>query len=125
MPNTQTRPADELFQEGQALRLKGEYEQAITLLAMAIRENPQLAAAHLELGLAYCFSGLFDESIRELESAITLNPTDPESHLHLAKTYTMLGMYPEGITSFRTILELSHPGEKPYEEAMRQLSYFK
>jgi tetratricopeptide (TPR) repeat protein len=114
----------QLFQQARTLRINGDYDQSIALLKRAIEEQPNFAEAHMELGLAYCFSGLFDESIEELKGAAELNSSNPEIFLHLAKTYTMLGMYEEGAAAFKMVLSLSAVGDKFYDEASKQLSYF-
>lgn len=123
MSETQVSLA-ELFEQGRTCRINGDYDQAVALLERAIQENPNHAAAHMELGLAYCFTGLFDESIQELQTAVSLDKINPEIQLHLAKTYTMLGMYDEGAVAFRSVMALSSPGDKFYDEASKQLSYF-
>ncbi|HEX2952223.1 MAG TPA: tetratricopeptide repeat protein [Armatimonadota bacterium] len=116
--------AQQLFQQARTSRVNGDYDQAIALLQQAIEAMPNCAEAHMELGLAYCFSGLFDESIDELKHAASLDSINPEICLHLAKTYTMLGMYEEGAAAFRKVLTLSSVGDKCYDEASKQLSYF-
>lgn len=122
LPDTQIL-ADQLFKEGTACRINGEYDSAIDMFKRVIIECPDRADVHMELGLAYCFTGLFDESIEELSLAAKLQPTNVEILMHLAKTYTMLGMYEEGIPIFRLILTLTTPDDKNYDEACKQLSY--
>ena len=117
-------PAEQWFSEGKALRLSGQYAQAIDALQHALALTPEHAGAHLELGLAYCYHGLFDESLQELRTAAALDPTNPEILVNLAKTFAMLGMYDEAIADFRVVLDITPHGSKLYEEAQRQLSYF-
>ena len=113
-----------LYEQGIELRINGEYDPAIECFKQAIDADPNFARAHMELGLAYCFTGYFDESIAELELARGLDPCDPEIVLNLAKTYTMLGMFDEGEAAFRFILELVCEGDKIYDEAQKQLGYY-
>ncbi|MHB9134648.1 MAG: tetratricopeptide repeat protein [Armatimonadota bacterium] len=115
---------DELFQRGKILRINGLYDQAIPLLQQVIAADPTSAPAHMELGLAYCFTGLFDESIQELEAAAQLDAANLEIRLHLGKTYTMLGMFDEGASAFRDVLRLGSDGDQYHEEAKKQLAYF-
>lgn len=117
--------SSQLFEQGCLARLNGDYDRAIDLFKRIIDEAPDYVAAHTELGLAYCFTGFFDESIKELEHAVHLAPQNPDICLHLAKTYTMLGQYEEGAAAFRQVMTLSSPGEMPYDEAVKQLHYFK
>jgi Flp pilus assembly protein TadD len=124
MSDTQLVSA-QLFAQGRLARINGDYDQAISLLQCAITETPHLACAHMELGLAYCFTGLFDESIAELVAAAALESTSAEIYLHLAKTYTMLGMYEEGETAFNTVLTLARADDPLHAEALKQLAYFR
>jgi len=116
---------DQLFRDGQTARLNGEYDIAITVFQQVIDIRPSFAQAHMELGLALCYIGDFDASLRELAQAVELAPMYAECHLQLAKVYTMLGMYSEGAAMFRIVLTLTDPQDKLYEEAAKQLSYFK
>jgi len=115
---------DQIFETAQQCRINGDYDKAIPLLESIIDEDCNHALAHMELGLALCFTGMFDESIRELELAAGLDATNAEIRLQLAKAYTMLGMYDEGKAAFLVVLELSTPGDKHHAEAEKQLAYF-
>lgn len=123
MSNMSTTMA-QIFQQARTARIDGDYELAISLLQQVIAQEATFAAAHLELGLAYCFNGMFDESLNEMQQAVKLEENNAEMHLHLAKTYTMLGCYPEGEAEFRLVLTLSNPGDEEYDEANKQLSFF-
>ena len=115
---------NQLFHEGQLARINGEYYEAISWLQQVIDADPSFADAHMELGLALCYIGDFDASLQQLTLATEIAPQHAEARLNLAKIYTMLGMYPEGAAMFRTVLTLTTPCDKCYEEAAKQLSYF-
>jgi tetratricopeptide (TPR) repeat protein len=117
-------PVETILAQGKEQRINGEYDEAIALLHNVVEQQPDLAEAHLELGLAYCFTGLFEESIHELEIAARLDADNPEIQLHLAKTMTMLGRYEEGLHGFQAVLQLAPLGDPLHAEAARQLSYF-
>jgi Tfp pilus assembly protein PilF/ketosteroid isomerase-like protein len=50
--------------------------EALPLLRDLIRQNPELASAHLQLGLALSAEGKFDDAGRALDEAIKLAPND-------------------------------------------------
>jgi len=52
----------------------GRVEQAVPLLRSALKDSPNNAEAHWELGYAYRFGGMLKESIEECEKARQNNP---------------------------------------------------
>lgn len=50
---------------------------AVSLLQDLLRQEPQLPAAHLGLGLALAAEGRLDESARALDQAVRLDPANP------------------------------------------------
>jgi len=52
----------------------GRVEQAVPLLRSALRDSPNNAEAHWELGYAYRFAGMLKESLDECEKARQNNP---------------------------------------------------
>ena len=52
----------------------GRVEQAVPLLRSVLRDSPNNAEAHWELGYAYRFGGMLQESVEECERARKLNP---------------------------------------------------
>lgn len=52
----------------------GRVEQAVPLLRSALRDSPNNAEAHWELGYAYRFAGMLQESVAECEKARQNNP---------------------------------------------------
>ena len=52
----------------------GRVEQAVPLLRSVLKDNPNNAEAHWELGYAYRFGGMLQESVVECEKARQNNP---------------------------------------------------
>jgi TolB-like protein len=52
----------------------GRVEQAVPLLRSVLKDNPNNAEAHWELGYAYRFAGMLKESVEECEKARQNNP---------------------------------------------------
>lgn len=52
----------------------GKVEQAVPLLRNTLKDNPNSAALHWELGYAYRFAGMLRESVAECEQARKIDP---------------------------------------------------
>ena len=52
----------------------GRVEQAVPLVRSVLRDSPNNAEAHWELGYAYKFGGMLEESLAESEKARQINP---------------------------------------------------
>ena len=57
---------------GRLRMLEGEYDSAVDEFRSALRQNPDYAPAHLEMGLMYLAQGVPSEGLRELERFLTL-----------------------------------------------------
>jgi tetratricopeptide (TPR) repeat protein len=62
-----------------------------TLLRTALRLDPPLAAAHLELGLLLADQQNTAAAIRSLQEAVKLNPALPKAHYRLMQLYQRTG----------------------------------
>jgi tetratricopeptide (TPR) repeat protein len=89
-----------------ALKIDGQYDDAVTILQQVLVEQPNSSDARYQLGLVYGFTGLFDESIEELTTASKLAPASIEIQVDLALTFSMLGMYEEAKCEFEKVLVL-------------------
>ncbi len=65
--------------------------QAKTLLLKAVREKPEFAEAHYQLGLLYQAEWLALQAIHEYETAVRLRPDLRNAHYHLAQLYAKQG----------------------------------
>ncbi|HEY6488939.1 MAG: tetratricopeptide repeat protein [Terracidiphilus sp.] len=69
----------------------GRPEAARPLLEKAVRINPKIEQAHLDLGILYENAHRQNDAARELKSAERLNPNDQTVHWHLARFYKATG----------------------------------
>jgi len=81
-------------------------EAALPLLEKAIQINPNLAQAHLDLGIVYADSERRDDALRELKTAVKLSPNDPAIHYRLARLYMAMGKKTEANAEFQTTSNL-------------------
>jgi tetratricopeptide (TPR) repeat protein len=64
---------------------------AMPLLLKAIKIDPHVPRAHLDLGILYADAGRREEALREFNTAVQLNPGDPNPHWRLARLYQAMG----------------------------------
>ncbi len=65
--------------------------EAMPLIQKAIKIDPSVPRAHLDLGILYADSGRRDDAIREFKTAARLSPEDPNPHWRLARLYQAMG----------------------------------
>jgi tetratricopeptide (TPR) repeat protein len=78
-------------------------------LDKSIKDNPQNALAHHELGKMKFEEGHYDQAITHFEQAIQLNPTNMDSYAHLAAAYNLNGDYDKVIKLLRRPELSNHP----------------
>jgi len=61
------------------------------LIQKALKIDPQLGRAHLDLGILYADDGRNQDAIRELKEAARLIPEDANPHWRLARIYQSMG----------------------------------
>ena len=66
-------------------------EAASPLIEKAIRMDPKIELAHLDLGILYSDAGRRDDALREMKIAERLNPDDQNVHWRLGRFYKALG----------------------------------
>jgi serine/threonine protein kinase/TolB-like protein len=76
----------------------GRVEQAVPLLRSALRDSPNNAEAHWELGYAYRFAGMLEESVVECEKARQNNP-QVKLNSSAMNSYLYLGQYAKFLQS--------------------------
>ena len=107
-----------LHQRAIAAFQRGESEEAVDLLRMAIELDPESAVAANDLGSILAQMGRTTEAIPAFRRAIELVPEYPEAHNNLANLYQMTGSLEEAVASYRTALRL----RPEYAEAYRNLA---
>ncbi|MBL7136262.1 MAG: protein kinase [Candidatus Marinimicrobia bacterium] len=84
---------------GQPDQAVSHYKKARTLLEKMVRERPDDARIHAELGKVYAHLGLRDEAIHEGKTAVDLIPVSRDAMIgseylaNLAEIYTIVGDY--------------------------------
>ncbi|GBC91922.1 Beta-barrel assembly-enhancing protease [bacterium HR15] len=73
------------FDRAIQLARQGKYEQAATLLRQILKEQPNLAPAHLNLGLVYRMQGQSEKAAHHLRRAAELDPRNPMPLVELAR----------------------------------------
>ncbi|MBW4038628.1 MAG: tetratricopeptide repeat protein [Acidobacteria bacterium] len=75
-------------------------KKATPLLERALRIDPQLELAHLDVGVVDSEEGRQSEALREFKVAARLNPGDVQVHWRLARLYKAAGMKGEAQAEF-------------------------
>jgi len=78
----------------------GHPEAASPLLQKAIRIEPRIELAHLDLGILYSDEGRKEDALRELKIAEGLSPDDQNVHWRLARFYQATGKKDEAKVEF-------------------------
>jgi len=82
-------------------------EAALPLIEKAIRINPGMELAHLDLGILYADAGHRDDALRELKVAVKLSPNDVKVHWRLARLYQAMGRKDEATAEFHATSSLT------------------
>ncbi len=98
----------------------GHRDQALDLLQEAIRLEPGLAMAHLDLGIVYADTGNQDGALRELKLAAKLNPDNVNVHWRLARLYRTMGKKAEANAEFEKTKTLTKAAD---ESVMTKLNH--
>lgn len=75
--------------------------EAMPLIQKALRIDPNVPRAHLDLGILYADAGRREEAIREFKTASRLSPDDPNPHWRLARLYQAMGNKTEANLEFQ------------------------
>lgn len=83
------------------------WKNNLALFTGIVRESPDAAFAHINLGLAYYDDKRYDEAIEEYRTALRLNPNYPEAHNNLGFAYCNKGRLDEAIYEYKAALRLN------------------
>jgi tetratricopeptide (TPR) repeat protein len=115
------REAQSLVDKGKELYKDDRDEQAIEAFQQAIRLQPDLAEAHLRLGMAYAALEKKNEAEDSYKKAIELykkivqsNPKDAEGFFNLGEAYSFLHQDEEAARAFRQASHLQPNDEEAY-----------
>ncbi|MGA8727488.1 MAG: tetratricopeptide repeat protein, partial [Terracidiphilus sp.] len=87
-------------------------DAALPQLEEAIRIDPTIALAHLDLGILYSDRGKKDDALRELKTAEKLNPNDVNIHWRLARFYQGAGKKEEAKIEFEKTRSLQKAADE-------------
>jgi len=85
---------------------EGEVDRGIELLTQIVESSPELAAVHINLGIAYQRVDDFEHAEASLLEAISVNPRHPVAHNELGIVYRRTGRFVESRKSYEAALEL-------------------
>jgi tetratricopeptide (TPR) repeat protein len=87
-------------------------EPALPLLEKAIRLDPKIELAHVDLGVIYASAGKNDDALRELKTAAQLDPGDQNVHWRLGRFYKSIGKKAEAEIEFQKTRNLQKAADK-------------
>jgi tetratricopeptide (TPR) repeat protein len=96
-------------------------EDAVPYLEHAVRIQPSVAIAHLDLGIIYEEQGRKDDAVRELKTAERFNPDDPSIHWRLGRFYQSMGRKTEAKAEFDKTRNVQLAKEQSLREQMHQV----
>jgi len=99
LANTQDHPQAMIYLADVEIKLD-DRAAAQPLLERAIRSDPRIELAHLDLGIIYASDGRRSEALRQMKIAEEQNPHDQNVHWHLARFYKSMGKNEEAKVEF-------------------------
>lgn len=85
--HAQAAQARQAFMQGLEAGGENRFADAIDLFQKALRLDPSLVEARVNLGGMLCASGRYQEGIGELQRALAERPSDADTHVLLARAY--------------------------------------
>ncbi len=101
MRNETAVSATELLRQGAAMRELAQYDDAVRCLLRALEIKHDLAAAHLELGLAYLDQERLEDAVDYLELAVHFGPECGAGWQHLGAALAGLGRLDAALAACR------------------------
>jgi len=107
---------------GATARQQHRLDEALRNLQEAVKVDPGLSTAHLELGQAYEESGRLAEAVQEYQAAVNADAKNLTAQLHLGQALNAQQQYAQAVTTFTAVLE-SNP-DKAEAYAGLGVAYF-
>jgi tetratricopeptide (TPR) repeat protein len=102
-----TLTAEQYTQEGNAYAKEKQYDKAVDAFRLAIKLNPNLAAAYFGLGATYANMGRVTDALEPMKSAARLDPNNSLAHLNLGRLLASLRHPDEAMTELNEAKRLS------------------
>ena len=102
-----TLTAEQYTQEGNAYAKERQYDKAVDAFRLAIKLNPNLAAAYFGLGTTYANMGRVSDALEPMKSAARLDPNNSLAHLNLGRLLASLRHPDEAMTELNEAKRLS------------------
>ncbi len=93
-------------------------ELAIQSYREILKNKPDSALVHSNLGLAYVRIGRLNKAVRSFQRAIKCDKTFAEAHYHLGRAYQDLGKTTEAIRAFKNYSKHSDGDKKSIVPAL-------
>jgi len=103
-----TKKAFDSFVQAQRFSASGYFNKAAEALERAVRESPEYAEAHVNLGAQYVRIGRFSEALTELQRAMEIAGPSPVLLCNLASAQARVGQPREAVASVRWALRLDN-----------------
>jgi len=110
-----------LWKGTRARENQGENKKVETLLETAVRLDPKLGAAYLQLGIVYAERGETARAIPLLAKATEVTPELPDAHYRLARAYSVIGDKAKAQHEFSLYQQTSRKAEAELERQRREV----
>jgi tetratricopeptide (TPR) repeat protein len=97
-------------------------ELARQFLDRAIKQSPELAQAHFELGVLLQNQNQWKESIDPLQTAIRLKPDDAQAHYRLSRAYAHEQRLPDAQKEIALFKQYSSAQQESIDSKMKEIT---
>ena len=94
------------FDEAREALENGDHGRAIDLLVAITVSDPDFAAPHINLAIAYRETRRYEEAVAALNRALEVSPRHPVANNELGIAYRRLGRFDEARSAYQAALEL-------------------
>lgn len=122
--STKSKKAIELYTEADNYLVRGQYQQAISLLNMALEKDKNFAEAYYRLGRVYFSMKQFPTAIQNFEKGLSLT-TDPKKQkvywFDLGESHLSIGEYEKAVGDLENFLRIEPQGTQKSQRAKAML----